>query len=97
MKNQEKPAYARMRARERERGQDQRAAPATRISSTFTMRQAIVADEAFEKLAQQLIEAADKVQCSVDDYIAGLRYILGEVEVALQAAKEMQGDEQGTS
>lgn len=90
MKNQEKPAYARMRARERERGQDQRA-------STFTMRQAIGADEAFEKLAQQLIEAADKVQCSVDDYIAGLRYILGEVEVAIQAAKEMQGDEQGTS
>jgi hypothetical protein len=69
---------------ERERGQDLR-------KPTTTMRQAIGPDEAFEKLAGQLIESADKVPCSLDDYIAGLRYILGEVEVAIQAAKETQG------
>lgn len=69
---------------ERERGQDRR-------KPTMTMRQAIGPDEAFEKLASQLIEAADKVDCSLSDYIAGMRYILGEVEVALQAAKETWG------
>lgn len=53
-----------------------------------TLRQTIGPDESFEKLAQQLIEACDKVECSKDDYIAGLRYILGEVEISLQAAKE---------
>jgi hypothetical protein len=93
VKNQhaEKLARAHPRVGEtRERGQDQRA-------STFTTRQAIGADEAFEKLAQQLIEAADKVKCSLDDYIAGLRYILSEIEVSIQAAKEMSGDEQGTA
>jgi len=68
---------------ERERGQDLRA-------STMTMRQTIGPEPAFEKLSLQLIEAADKVPCSLDDYIAGMRYILGEVEVAIQAAKETQ-------
>lgn len=53
-----------------------------------TLRQTIGPDEAFETLARQLIEAADKVKCSQEDYIAGLRYVLGEVEIAIQAAKE---------
>jgi hypothetical protein len=81
-------ALARKHARKgdvKERGQDRRA-------STMTMRQSIGPDAAFEKLASQLIEAADKVPCSLDDYIAGLRYILGEVEVSIQAAKEMSGE-----
>jgi hypothetical protein len=73
-------AHAR-KGEEKERGQDKR-------KPTTTMRQSIGPSEAFEKLAQQLIEAADKIPCEMDEYIAGLRYVLGEVEVAIQAAKE---------
>lgn len=56
--------------------------------SSATLRMTLGPDDAFAKLASQLLEAADKVECDQDDYVTGLRYILGEVEVALQAAKE---------
>lgn len=46
------------------------------------------AEAAFERLARQLLSACDKVPCSKEAYIEGLRYILSEIEVSLQAAKE---------
>jgi hypothetical protein len=69
---------------EKERGQDAR-------RGSTTLRQTIGPDASFEKLAQQLIEAADKVPCEIDEYQSGLRYIIGEVEIALQASKECEG------
>lgn len=62
--------------------------PTRETSTSLQMR--LGPDEAFAKLAQQLIEAADKVECDVDTYQTGLRYIIGEVEIALQASKETE-------
>lgn len=67
-------------------------ARAKRSGESYALRQKIGPDEEFARLAQLLIEACDKVECSKEDYITGLRYVLGEVEVALQAAKETLGD-----
>lgn len=75
-----KRAHAR-KDEEKERGQEKR-------KPTTSLRMSIGPDDKFAVLAQQLIEACDKVPCPQEDYIAGLRYIIGEVEIALQAAKE---------
>lgn len=52
------------------------------------LRMTLGPDEEFERIAREAISQADKVKCGMDEYITGLRYIIGEVEIALQAAKE---------
>lgn len=56
--------------------------------SSITTAASIGPPPAFVKLAGQLVEAAFKIPCSRDDRIAGLRFVLSEIEVALQAEKE---------
>jgi len=45
-------------------------------------------EEKFNEIAQECIEQANKVQCSVDTYVGGLKLIISELQVALDAAKE---------
>jgi len=42
----------------------------------------------FETEVADLLRAFDAHECTVDEYMAGLRYAIGELEIALQAAKE---------
>jgi hypothetical protein len=65
----------------KERGQELR-------HPTTTMAMRIDPEPEFCVLAEQLVDACDRVRCSPEEYIAGMRYVLGVVEVALQAAKE---------
>jgi len=56
---------------------------------SLLLRARIGPDEEFEKIAEQLTGACDKVKCSIDEYQSGLRFIIGELEICLQASKEM--------
>lgn len=39
-------------------------------------------------IAHRAIEQAGRATLGVDDYIEGLRYIIGEIEIAINAARE---------
>lgn len=45
-------------------------------------------DDAFAALAEKVIRQAAKINCSVDEYKAGLELIVEELEVAVEAATE---------
>ncbi len=46
------------------------------------------ADDEFDALAQEVCAKAAAVRCSKEDYKAGLRAIIDELEIALAAAEE---------
>lgn len=47
-------------------------------------------EEQFYEIAQRTIERANRVDCSAQDYRAGLLCIIEEVQIALQASKESE-------
>lgn len=51
-------------------------------------------DVAFEKIAQDAIEAAEAVDCSGEDFVKGLKIICGELGARLEAAKDEFGDDE---
>jgi hypothetical protein len=49
-------------------------------------------EDEFYEIAQEAIERANHVECSVEDYQAGLRSIMDEFSIALQASIECSED-----
>jgi len=47
-------------------------------------------EEAFEAIAQEAIEAAEKVECSLDDFVRGLDTMMQEIQGRHRAAEEEQ-------
>lgn len=45
-------------------------------------------EDQFMEIANQTIEKAVRVQCSVGEYVEGLRLIIAEIEIAIQSARE---------
>jgi predicted translin family RNA/ssDNA-binding protein len=46
-------------------------------------------EELFDTIAQEAISKARKVDCSVEEYIDGLKQIIGEIEMEIEAALSM--------
>jgi hypothetical protein len=44
-------------------------------------------DEQFDRLAQDVIRKANRIQCPIDDYVAGLKQIQEEIQTAIDAAR----------
>lgn len=47
----------------------------------------------FEAIGEDLDAAADAVQCSLEDYIEGLKLIRGRLDVSIAATEESLGAE----
>lgn len=45
-------------------------------------------EEQFAYITQRFIQALEKVECTQEEYLAGLMYALAELEVSIQAVKE---------
>jgi hypothetical protein len=43
-------------------------------------------EDPFEEIAQKCSQAAAAVDCSREEYIEGLRYIIGELQIDIEAA-----------
>lgn len=48
----------------------------------------MTADEQFEELASRVVQEASAIDCGLEDYIAGLDTIIGELKMAKVAAQE---------
>jgi len=48
-------------------------------------------EEKFHELGQELIEKAGKVRCSAADYRCGLRGIIEDLQIEIQASEECEG------
>jgi hypothetical protein len=44
-------------------------------------------EKAFDEIAGETIQRAARVPCSITDYLAGLRHIIEELNVAVEAAQ----------
>ncbi len=50
-------------------------------------------NDQFQKIVDEVSEKLDRVDCTVGEYQNGIKYVIDELEIVLQASLGMDGDQ----